>query len=321
MSADRDTAAPRRRRIEACGTELEIHEWGEPGRPAILLAHGIQDFALTLAPVAEAFALDHHVIAYDLRGHGDSAHPGIYTMTHHIADLHAVFTDSGVDRPIVVGHSLGGQVVAQWAGIFAELPRAIVLIEGLGPPYAQNRFPEEVRQKRARMAVEALDHPRKHRLVASFDHAWDLLKRVHPRLDPARARIFVKQGTRPLANGGLEWKWDPQVVMTWMSNVPEAAEERWSWVTCPALILTAALANEFWSGRRGVDVQHATPEPAEIARRVALFRSGEHEEIADAGHMVHYDAPKQLVESLRGFMERLPPDNRAGGAPPLVRSS
>ena len=302
-----ETAAPIRRRIEASGTELQIYEWGDRSQPAILLAHGIQDFALTLAPVAEAFAADHRVIAYDLRGHGDSAHPGIYTMAHHIADLHAVFTDCGLERPIVIGHSLGGQVVAQWAGIFAELPRAIVLIEGLGPPYAMNRFPEEVKQKRARVAIESLTHPRTHRLVASLDHAWDLLKRVHPRLDPARAREFVEQSTRPLASGGLEWKWDPQVVTTWMSNVPEASEERWSWVTCPALILTAALANEFWSGRRGVDEQHATPEPAEIARRVALFRRGEHEEIAEAGHMVHYDAPDQLVASVRSFLDRLPP--------------
>ena len=302
-----EAAAFRRRRIEASGTELEVYEWGRPDAPAILLAHGIQDFALTLAPVAEEFAVDHHVIAYDLRGHGDSAHPGIYTMAHHIADLHAVFEASEVGRPIVIGHSLGGQVVAQWAGIFAELPRAIVLIEGLGPPYALNRFPEEVKQKRARNAIESLAHPRQHRLVASKDHAWELLKRVHPRLDPERAREFVELGTRPLPAGGLEWKWDPQVVTTWMSNVPEASEERWSWVTCPALILTAALANEFWSSRRGVDEQHATPEPAEIARRVALFRNGEHEEIAEAGHMVHYDAPDQLVESIRGFMDQLPP--------------
>ena len=302
-----ETAAPIRRRIEASGTELQIYEWGDRSQPPILLAHGIQDFALTLSPVAEALAVDHRVIAYDLRGHGDSAHPGIYTMAHHIADLHAVFADCGLERPIVIGHSLGGQVVAQWAGIFAELPHAIVLIEGLGPPYAMNRFPEEVKQKRARMAVESLTHPRAHRLVASFDHAWDLLQRVHTRLDPVRARKFAEQGTRPLASGGLEWKWDPQVVTTWMSNVPEASEERWSWVTCPALILTAALADEFWSGRRGVDEQHATPEPDEITRRVALFRRGEHEEIAEAGHMVHYDVPDELVRSIRRFLDRLPP--------------
>lgn len=297
----------RQRRIEASGTELEVYEWGRASGPAILLAHGIQDFALTLAPVAEALAADHRVIAYDLRGHGESAHPGIYTMAHHIADLHAIFLDCELERPIVIGHSLGGQVVAQWAGIFSELPRAIVLIEGLGPPYALNRFPEEVKQKRARMGVESLTHPRKHRMVASRNHAWDLLKRVHPRLDPDRAREFVDLGTRPLPGGGLEWKWDPQVVTTWMSNVPEASEERWSWVTCPTLILTAALANEFWSSRRGVDEQHATPEPEEIARRVALFRRGRHEEIEGAGHMVHYDAPDRLVQSIRRFLDRLPP--------------
>lgn len=301
-----ETAEPIRRSIEASGTELQVYEWGDRDRPAILLAHGIQDFALTLAPVAEALAADHRVIAYDLRGHGDSAHPGIYTMAHHVADLHSVFVDSELERPIVIGHSLGGQVVAQWAGIFAELPRAVVLIEGLGPPYAMNRFPEEVKQRRARMAVEALTHPRTHRLVASRDHAWELLQRVHPRLDPARARQFVEQGTRPLPGGGLEWKWDPQVLTTFLSNAPEASEERWSWVTCPALILTAALANEFWSSRRGVDEQHATPEPAEIARRVALFQNGEHQEIAEAGHMVHYDVPEQLVRTIRGFLERLP---------------
>ncbi|MDE2977016.1 MAG: hypothetical protein OXU63_05790 [Acidobacteriota bacterium] len=66
------------------------------------------------------------------------------------------------------------------------------------------------------------------------------------------------------------------------------------------------MANEFWSGRRGIDEQHATPEPEEIARRVALFRRGRHEEIEGAGHMVHYDAPDRLVESTRRFLDRLP---------------
>jgi len=66
------------------------------------------------------------------------------------------------------------------------------------------------------------------------------------------------------------------------------------------------VANEFWSGRRGIDEQHATPEPEEIARRVALFRRGRHEEIEGAGHMVHYDAPDRLVESTRRFLDRLP---------------
>jgi len=294
-------------RLPTNGTTIRTWEWGQPDRQTILLAHGIQDFALTLAPVAEALAVDHRVIAYDLRGHGDSAHPGVYTMSHHVADLHAVVMNSGVERPIVVGHSLGGQVVAQWAGIFAELPRAVVLIEGLGPPYALNRFPEAVKRKRARKAIESLARPRAHRPVSSAEHAWELRCRVHPRLDPERAREFVRLGTRPLAGGGLEWKWDPQVLTTWMSVTPQASEERWRWVTCPALILTAGLANEFWSGRRGVDEQHATPEPAEIARRVALFRNGEHEEIAGAGHMVHYDTPDVLVDSIRRFLARLPP--------------
>ena len=49
-----ETAAPVRRLIEASGAELQIYEWGDRSQPPILLAHGIQDFALTLAPVAPA---------------------------------------------------------------------------------------------------------------------------------------------------------------------------------------------------------------------------------------------------------------------------
>ena len=70
-----ETAAPVRRRIEASGAELQIYEWGDRSQPPILLAHGIQDFALTLAPVAPASSPSRARAPWPLAGWSGSGIP------------------------------------------------------------------------------------------------------------------------------------------------------------------------------------------------------------------------------------------------------
>src|SRR5437762_468432 len=54
---------------------LRIHylEWGAPNKPAMVLLHGIARHAHTFDHIAADFARDYHVLAVDMRGHGDSA--------------------------------------------------------------------------------------------------------------------------------------------------------------------------------------------------------------------------------------------------------
>lgn len=291
------------------GLRLRVYDWGNEGAPAMVLVHGIEDFALSLAPVAAAFRSSFHVVACDLRGHGDSDKPGIYSLPHYVADLHGLLEALDLERPVLVGHSLGGQVVSQYAGLFAEVPRALVSVEGLGPPFRDGALPADLRRNRTRAAVESLLRgPVPRRRLDELAAALDSFRRVHPRLEAGLARDLVEHAVEPHPDGGLRWKWDPLVQTTWLSVHPQLSEERWGWIRCPVLVVTGGRAGEFWSRRRGVHEEQAVLSADELERRLALFSGAAgvaHLELADAGHMVHYDAPAELALAIGTFVQSL----------------
>lgn len=293
--------------LEGAGCRLGAYDYGSQGAPLMVLVHGIQDFGRALEPIAEAFRDRYRVVALDLRGHGDSDKPGVYTMAHYLADLHAALHQLESQAPVLVGHSLGAQVVTQYAGVFDDVPRAVVQIDGLGPPIRLDSVDEETQRFRTQEAIRSLLRPPGNgRPMADLDDATSLFLRFHPRLDAERARRLVELGCEPHPHGGLRWKWDPHVVTGRLSASPEIADQRMGWVRCPVLVVTAREVDPFWMRRWGLESESLEYDPSEIARRVGLLRAATHVEIEGAGHHIHYDAPQRLVEVMREFLERLP---------------
>ncbi|HEX6557097.1 MAG TPA: alpha/beta fold hydrolase, partial [Ktedonobacteraceae bacterium] len=93
--------------IVAGGLTFHSLQWGEQGQPLVCI-HGITANAWCFQALADGLANDHRVFAYDLRGRGDSDKPESgYSVHTHAADLAAIIDELGLDRPVVIGHSLG----------------------------------------------------------------------------------------------------------------------------------------------------------------------------------------------------------------------
>lgn len=139
------------RRVEANGLSFQLYEWGRPdARPALLLhsqaAHGHWwDWAAPL--LAEGF----HVIAPDLRGHGQSQwpEPPAYAFTDYVADAVGVLDALGWRTPLVIGHSMGGYVGALLASLHPRRVGALVIADTLA----------EWREEQEAWARRQLDRP------------------------------------------------------------------------------------------------------------------------------------------------------------------
>ena len=111
-------------------------DWGNPDAPPLLLVHGGRDHCRNWDWVAAALRDDYHVIAPDLRGHGDSAWSasGHYTMANYIYDLAQLIHQQELAPVSIVAHSLGGNIALALRRHLPGAVRRLVAIEGIGPP-------------------------------------------------------------------------------------------------------------------------------------------------------------------------------------------
>jgi pimeloyl-ACP methyl ester carboxylesterase len=125
---------PENRAVEVDGCGIHYLCWGSPEQPALILLHGGAAHAHWWSFIAPQFIgssgrQQYFVIAPDLSGHGDSGRRPRYSMEQWADEVMAVARDAGVqERPIVVGHSMGGHVAIAVAARFGDdLAGAIIL--------------------------------------------------------------------------------------------------------------------------------------------------------------------------------------------------
>ncbi len=115
----------RRHRISTPdGVEIEVREWGNPDGPALLMIPGVAQSYLSFAkqygaPELQGFRL----VSFDPRGHGLSDKPSgleFYAGSRWSDEVHAVIEGLGLDRPVVLGWSLGGRILRQYLADYGD---------------------------------------------------------------------------------------------------------------------------------------------------------------------------------------------------------
>ena len=132
-----------------------LHIEGRGSGPAVVFTHGFGRTGGTWAPQVEALAGDHHVVTWDMRGHGRSEVPaGLYTREDALADLGAIVDDAmaaGGGPALLVGHSLGGYFSLAYTLARPETVRGLALLS-TGPGF---RNPDSMAKYNRGVAVMA----------------------------------------------------------------------------------------------------------------------------------------------------------------------
>ncbi|MCB0073846.1 MAG: alpha/beta hydrolase [Caldilineaceae bacterium] len=130
---------------------ITLHYWRTGGdKPPLVLCHGITDNGLCWTRAARVLEAHFDVIMLDARGHGESSKPASgYTSDVHAADLAAFIEALDLDKPALMGHSMGAATVSTMAYQRPDLTRRIVLED---PPW-RIQTPEEVAAGAAGLAA------------------------------------------------------------------------------------------------------------------------------------------------------------------------
>ncbi len=271
---------------------LKLHyvDWGNHDKPLLLLVHGGRDHARNWDWIAQHLRHDYHIIAPDLRGHGDSQWSvgGMYAMIDYTLDV-AQLLEAVATFPItIIGHSLGGSIALQYTGTYPDRIKKVVAIEGLGPPPGMIR--ERPAQERmlewiAEMKALSRRHPRRYK---NLDEAVERMRDANPHLSPAQARHLTIHGCYRDEDGTYLWKFDNYVraASPYLFNMKDA-RALWSQITCPVLLV------------RGTESWASDPEKD---GRATAFKNYKLVNIERAGHWVHHDQLDLFLKHVREFL-------------------
>src|SRR3569832_574332 len=95
---------------------IHVRDWGTSDKPPLVIAPGLRDHSHSFDDLARGLMDRFHVLALDLRGHGDSEVTPYYHFGHFVLDLHNLVRALRLQRPVIIGHSKGGALVAPSAG-------------------------------------------------------------------------------------------------------------------------------------------------------------------------------------------------------------
>lgn len=288
-------APEREREILSCGLRLHVCEWGDPLAPPLVLTHGFYDHARTFDLLAPLLANDFRVVAWDARGHGDSDWADAYSWPVDVIDQVHILRDVG--PAYLVGHSRGGGLATDAAGLYPEGVRRLALLDGFGPP------PVGVKVEGGRgfgdrplgeLFGEYLDWRRAAGAQASFrarptlDALAESRRRQNPRLSIEWLRYFSWHGSRPVQNGRA-WKVDPLAGRGFGSFDPGWVDHTMQRVETPTLALEPG-EPDVWE----------LPEPYRT-ERLSNIRNLERRTIPDAGHFMAAEQPGAVAAGLLDF--------------------
>jgi pimeloyl-ACP methyl ester carboxylesterase len=271
--------------------KLQFWDWGEDGKPALILVHGGLDHARNWDWVARVLREHFHVYAVDLRGHGNSAWaPGaLYGVAEHVLDLAALADIIGGFPIYLVGHSLGGIIVLLYSGIFPERVKKAVSIEGLGFPPGHKVHGPASRRMREWIGQIRQTENRDPRSYPDLDAAVARMQEANPHLSDEVAQHLTLHGTNWLADGSLIWKFDnyARIFPPFGHNL-EDMREVLSQITCPVLL--------FW----GMESWAQDPEKD---GRAAALRDYRIVRVPGAGHWVHHDQLEIFLKETLRFLD------------------
>lgn len=126
-----------RQNLQLPDLRISYLEWSEADEPLLLL-HGMADCAAVWSSLGSYLAPKYHIVAPDLRGHGESSKPQTdYTFTSAIADLEALLDSLGWKSIHVVAHSWSAKLLTIWATQNPDRFRSLVLVD----PFFINKIP------------------------------------------------------------------------------------------------------------------------------------------------------------------------------------
>ena len=272
---------PKDKTVNVNGINLHYLDWGNEGKPRVLLLHGLRGHCHSWDDVSAEFCRDYHVLALDQRGRGESdwAPGGDYSSQSFVADLEGFCQALGLDSFILVGHSMGGRNGMAFAGRNAEKLQKFVIVD-IGPDLDPKGS--------GRITLELIDVPEE---FDSFEDVVTYQNKQNRFCSEPVLRRRLTYATKELPNGKVGWRYDLQIREQRRNNTGSPQPDLWvelPKIKCPVLIIS------------GSETDTLGLETAK--KMLTALPNGQLVHVDRAAHMVFEDNPDGFIQELRKFL-------------------
>lgn len=249
------------------------------GKPVMVCVHGGAAHAHWFDFIAAAFTADYHVIAPDLRGHGDSGWvtPPAYSYDDHAADLDRFAAKLDLRDFVLVGHSMGGMVSMVYAATYPGRLGRLVIVDT-----SVHLSAERIAAMREVGNRGGSSHATREELIGRY--------RLRPgnSLAPASTvRHIAEHSVRQFPDGGWRYKFDRSVyaVRERVDGLPY-----WNRIKVPSLLVKGGLS------------ERITPEILAAVR--ARAPQVDFVEVPGCDHHVTLDNPDGFAQAIKPFLAK-----------------
>lgn len=268
--------------------ELFFRKYGEAG-PPLIIVHGLYGSGDNWISIGRELSRDFEVYVVDQRNHGQSPHSGIHDYPTMRGDLREFMDRQGINRAVLIGHSMGGKTIMAFALKWPERVQSLISVDIAPKSYHDHALNSHVAADHARMIDAMLELD-----MAGFDSREELDMALRQKIGSDRVRSFLLKNVRRDKDGHFFWRINLQALRDNLDRIMdgigvESVVNEGGITGFPAL---------FVSGANSV---YIAPEDHRLIRSV--FPVADFVTIPGTGHWVHAEQPVLLVKNIKYFLD------------------
>lgn len=268
--------------------KLFFRKFGEG--PAIIIVHGLYGASDNWVSIARQLSSDYEVFLIDQRNHGRSPHSSTHTYADMKEDLREFMDDQGIEKAVLIGHSMGGKTVMFFSKDYPERVNALIVVDIAPKSYAVARDEERVTINHPFLIESML-----HLDLGGMTRRDEIEAKLSKSISSERVRKFLLKNLHRNKNNTFSWSVNWQALSNNLDEIlrgmNEKEFERGRGITgFPVLFIKGAKSSYI-----------SFEDFDQIILKIYPF--AELLSIPDSGHWVHTEQPSLLIKNIRYFLD------------------
>lgn len=267
--------------------KLSHRKYGTSG-PPIIIVHGLYGASDNWISIARGLEDQHEVFILDQRNHGESPHSDEHNYKVMCADLKEFMDDQGLNRAMLLGHSMGGKTIMFFAEKYPEMVESLIVVDIAPISYHDLALTSTIAANHAKMIDAMLELN-----LEAIESRDEASRKLAVKIGSERIRMFLLKNLTRNEDRQFTWKINLPVLKDNLNAIMDGLEigkiRKNGGVTgFPVLFI------------RGENSDYIQPENHSTIRDV--FPTAEIVSIRNSGHWVHAEQPQLLIKTIKYFL-------------------